>query len=420
MTGTLGAQRPIVEGDDESRSSGRRGDIQGLRAVAVLVVVLNHVGVPGFGGGFIGVDVFFVISGYVITRMLVRTGERREARDWFVDFYAKRARRIVPAATLVVVCTVIATFEFTNFIRGAQILPDATAAALFLANFHFIATGSDYAMLGSDPSALQHYWSLAVEEQFYLLWPLLVLIAVAVVARVEKLALRQTLGTMLVVAITASYWHSVVATPEDGTAAYFSPFTRAWELAIGCLIAVVEPSLVRRLSAASSAVLGWAGATAIAWAVIALDEDAVFPGWIAAIPVLGAGALIVSGMVPSGAVPGRLLSTTVPRYVGDLSYSLYLVHWPLFTIVAIRMDDDVAVTTQVLLVCAAFAGAAVMYHFFEDPIRKSTFLAARPWTSMAIVPVGMATVFVVAAIERWRWDLTEPLIQQLFSPMGKG
>src|SRR5690606_6057898 len=143
---------------------------------------------------------------------------------------AKRARRIVPAATLVAVITLVATFELTSFIRGARLLPDATATSLFLANLHFIATGTDYANLGADPSPLQHYWSLAVEEQFYFVWPLAVLVAALVVGRAGRLTLRRVLLALLVVIAVASYLHSVSFTADNGTAAFLSPLTRAWEL----------------------------------------------------------------------------------------------------------------------------------------------------------------------------------------------
>ncbi|MFD1813838.1 acyltransferase family protein [Rhodococcus gannanensis] len=390
-----------------------RPDVQGLRAIAVLVVVLDHVGLAGFGGGFVGVDIFFVISGYVITGMLLRDTDRGPG-TWFLEFYAKRARRIVPAATLVIVLTVVATFELTNFLRGAQVLPDATAAALFVANLHFIATGSDYARLGDDPSPLQHYWSLAVEEQFYLVWPLLVLLAVVLVRRVVRLRLPQVLVAVLTVVVVASYAHSILLTSADGTAAFYSPFTRAWELAIGALLAATEPSLTQRLSAVGAVLLGWLGAAAIVWSVVFLDDTTSFPGWIAAVPVLGTAALIVSGMRVVRGSPSALLSTRTPGYIGEISYSLYLVHWPIFTIAAIRLDDSFSVVTQALLVATAFLGAVLMYHAFEDPIRRSRFLVTRPWLSLSIVPISIALVFAVAWFERYRWDLAVPLVQQLF------
>lgn len=389
--------------------------MQGLRAVAVLVVILDHVGMPGFPGGFIGVDVFFVISGYVITEMLLRRPAASRG-VWFLGFYAARARRIVPAATLMIVLTVIATFEFTNFVRGARVLPDATAASLFLANFHFIETGSDYARLGGDPSPLQHYWSLAVEEQFYLVWPLLVILAIGAAARTRRVSLRPLLFALLAVLAAASYMYSILLTPLDGVEAFYSPLTRAWELAVGCLLAVARPWLATAVSARRivAAGLAWAGFAAIAWSVVALDDTSGFPGSVAAVPVLGTAAVLIAGMRTEPTAPVSILGTRVLVYLGDISYSLYLVHWPLFTITAALIGADFSLPTQLLLIGVTVVCAAIMYHAFENPIRRSRTLAARPWWSLAIVPVGVALVFAVAAFERYRWALPVPLVQQLF------
>lgn len=406
---------------DAARSDGpasshphRRLDVQGLRAVAVLVVILDHVGMPGFPGGFVGVDVFFVISGYVITQMLLeRSGKARGA--WFLDFYAKRARRIVPAAALVIVFTIIATFELTNFLRGARVLPDATAASLFLANFRFIATGTDYARLGSDPSPLQHYWSLAVEEQFYLIWPLLVVLAIAVAAWLQRVTLRQVLFGLLLAIVAVSCLYSIVLTSVNGVAAFFSPLTRAWELGIGCLIAVAQPWLATKMLAKpiTATVLSCCGIAAVAGSVVFLDGSSRFPGWVAAVPVLGAGTLLVAGMCAQRTPPAAVLGSRPFVYIGDISYSLYLVHWPIFAITAARIGDDFSWPIQILLIGATFAGAATMYHGFENPIRRARVLATRPWLSLAIIPVSVAVVFAVAAFERYRWALPVPLIEQL-------
>lgn len=397
------------------RHPDRRADVQGLRAVAVLVVILDHAGVGGFGGGFVGVDVFFVISGYVITRMLLNTSAPSWSA-WFLDFYAKRARRIVPAATLVIAATVIATFELTNFLRGARVLPDATAASLFLANFHFIATGTDYARLGGDPSPLQHYWSLAVEEQFYLAWPLLMIGAMIVAARIRRTTVRQALFGLLTVIVAASYLYSVTLTPANEVAAFFSPLTRAWELAIGCLIAVAQPWLAKTVSTRrlSASVLVCSGIGAIAWSVTTLDETSSFPGWVAAVPVLGAAAILVGGMHTARTVPAAVLGSRIFTYIGDISYSLYLVHWPILIITAAHTGPDFSWPVLALLLGATLAAAAAMYHGFENPIRRSRLLATRPWLSLALIPVGITIVFGIAAFERYRWALPVPLVQQLF------
>lgn len=411
MAVAIGAAR-----DDQRASSHphRRADIQGLRAIAVLVVILDHVGMRGFTGGFVGVDVFFVISGYVITRMLLQRSDSPRGA-WFLDFYAKRTRRIVPAATLVIALTVVATFELTNFLRGARVIPDATSASLFLANFHFIATGTDYARLDADPSPLQHYWSLAVEEQFYLVWPMLVLVAIVVAGRVRRVTLRHMLVGLLTAVVAASFLCSIVLTSVNGGAAFFSPLTRTWELGIGALLAVTQPWLAAKVAARPTAatVLGVSGIAAIAWAVISLDETDRFPGWVAAVPVLGTAALLVAGMCAQRTASATALGSRAAVYIGDISYSLYLVHWPIFVITAACIGGDFSWPLQILLIGATFVASAAMYHGFENPIRRSRLLAARPWLSLAIVPVSIAVVFAVAALERYRWALPVPLVQQL-------
>ncbi|UXA16764.1 acyltransferase [Mycobacterium sp. SMC-4] len=403
---------------EEQRGSARgyrRADIQGLRAVAVLVVIFDHVGLPGFPGGFVGVDVFFVISGYVITQMLLQKSTE-SGRGWFLEFYAHRARRIVPAATLVIILTVLATFELTNFLRGARVLPDATAASMFLANFHFIATGTDYAQLGGDPSPLQHFWSLAVEEQFYLAWPLLTILAITAAARTRRATLRQVLFGLLVAIVAASYAYSIVVTPANAVEAFFSPLARAWELAIGCLIAVAQPRLATRMwdRPVTATALGCSGLAAITWSVVCLDHTSRFPGWVAAVPVLGAAALLIAGMCARRTVAAEVLGGRAFVYLGDISYSLYLVHWPVFALTAARIGDEFSWPTGLVLIAATFAAATVMYHAFENPIRRSRRLAARPWWSLVIIPVSVAAVFAVAAFERYRWALPVPLVQQLF------
>src|SRR5919198_53352 len=220
-----------------------RGDVEGLRAVAVSLVVLDHLEVPGFGGGFFGVDVFFVISGYLITSLLAaeyaKTAEARGGRGSISirGFYARRARRILPAALTVIVAVVVASGVLLNELRVAQIQRDAIWAVLFGSNVNFIRQASDYfaqGLIGTSP--FQHYWSLAVEEQFYVVWPALFF----VVARLGFFGAPRRWRARVATAITAigagSLAWSIVATNHEPAGAYFSTFTRAWELALGALL----------------------------------------------------------------------------------------------------------------------------------------------------------------------------------------
>jgi hypothetical protein len=222
--------------------------------VAIILVVLYHAGVPGVTGGYVGVDVFFVISGFVITGVLLRERESNN-RTSIGEFYARRARRIIPAASLVIIVTVIAAFVYLGSLTGHETAVDGQWSALFLANFHFAASQTNYLASQSPPSALQNYWSLAVEEQFYVVYPTIFFITARIFA---GLSLRLRLTFVLVAVIIASYVYSIVLTSTNAPSAYFSPFTRAWELALGGLIVVASDSL-RRLPQYAAALLSWLG-----------------------------------------------------------------------------------------------------------------------------------------------------------------
>ena len=217
-----------------------RADVQGLRAIAVLTVIAGHAGVSFLPGGFVGVDVFFVISGFLISQLLFREVERRGTLS-IGDFYARRARRILPAATLVTVATLVASLLWLSVVDALDVVTDAVWATFFAANIRFSTVGTDYFAQEEGPSPLQHYWSLAVEEQFYLVWPLILLLCVVLIrrrssqgARVERPPLpKLTVFWVLVVLGLASFAYGVYLTANDPTAAYFSTPARAWELAIG-------------------------------------------------------------------------------------------------------------------------------------------------------------------------------------------
>ena len=257
-----GASRPTMA----AMHPGFRQDIQGLRALAVLLVILDHARIGPFHGGFVGVDVFFVISGFLITGLLVSEAERT-GRVSLLGFYARRARRILPAATLVIVATVAASIYFLSAVEANGVIEDALWATFFAANFKFARDGTDYFQNDTPPSPLQHYWSLAVEEQFYLVWPLLVLLLCLYAAwRARRSAGARSLGprvrdlgvSPLVVIVGISFAYSVSFSTTDPVSAYFSPFTRAWELGIGALVACLSTRLIL-LKPSVQALLSWGG-----------------------------------------------------------------------------------------------------------------------------------------------------------------
>jgi len=393
--------RFTAAGDEAGTAPGDRlfrPDVQGLRAVAILLVVLFHAGIPGFSGGFVGVDVFFVISGFVITGLLLREREAR-SRTSLLGFYGRRARRIIPAASLVIIVTVIAGYHYLGPLTGSQTAVDGQWAALFLANFHFAASATNYLASQRPPSALQNYWSLAVEEQFYIVYPTLFLIT----ARFARgISLRARLSIVLIAVIAASYAYSIVFTSANAPSAFFSPLTRAWELALGGLIAVAGQSL-RRLPQSLAALISWLGLGAIVVASTTLTSASAYPGALVAIPVIGAGLVITGGAAQPAWGVECVLRQRPFQLLGLISYSLYLWHWPILVIATQhRGATSLPLWDSVLLLLVATLIAIVSYRFVENPLRHSKFLRQRRWGSLGLGLCLIATTLVVTTYEHHR------------------
>jgi peptidoglycan/LPS O-acetylase OafA/YrhL len=353
-----------------SASTGFRPDVQGLRAVAVLLVALNHANVGPFASGYIGVDVFFVISGFLITGLLLREGEKTGGIS-LLGFYARRAKRILPAATLTLVVVTVAAAALLSRVEAAATAEDAVWATLFAANVKFGHDGTDYFAQGTPASPLQHFWSLSIEEQYYLVWPTLLLLIFWLARRRGeqrggRFATSGIVGVLLT-AIIASATYSVVATGSNPVGAYFSTWARIWELAIGGLAAVAVPA-VRKSPAIALSVLSWLGVAAITWGAIWIDvED--FPGWVVGVPVVGTAMLLLGG---SGALtfwPQTALSVAPMRLIGDWSYSFYLWHWPVLVFAA-RLWRHPQGWVGIFLLVVAFAISGLSYHYVENAFRK--------------------------------------------------
>ncbi|NDE80841.1 MAG: acyltransferase, partial [Actinobacteria bacterium] len=256
------------------RESGhtKLAEIEGLRAVAVILVVLYHLGVTRMAGGYIGVDVFFVVSGFLITGLLLREVEGF-GRISLAGFWARRIRRIVPMATLVTVATVVSGFVIFERNQTRQLIQVGLGAVGFCANLVLDSLTGDYLAGVVNPSPLQHYWSLGVEEQFYVVWPLVVF----VVLRVARNRWRPALFLTAIVAISASMWASVHHVQPGVPSGYFLPQTRAWEILIGALLAMVA-TIFARMASDLRAALGWIGLTAVMIAAIRFDAETPFPG----------------------------------------------------------------------------------------------------------------------------------------------
>ena len=376
---------------------GHRGDVQGLRAIAVLAVIAAHAAVPGFGGGFVGVDVFFVLSGFLITRLILASIVA-DGRFRLGAFYARRARRILPAATVVLALTVAVSVVYLNFLDALDATRDALWAAFFGANIRFAGQGVDYFALESSPSPVQHYWSLAVEEQFYVVWPVLVALAVLLSRRRRRpgTAPVRTMTLFAVLVGGASLAWSVHRTAAEPASAYFSTFTRAWELAAGVLVALAlhSRSGIRRHRAAEPlAVAGLAGLTL---AVVSYDTSMAFPGYQALLPALSTVALILAGSTTAGLpVASRVLTLAPLRAIGDWSYSLYLWHWPLLVIPQVHLGRPLSAAETGLAVAAVFVLGHLTHRFVEQPFRTRAFWR-RDWRALVLYPVSLAMVLPVA------------------------
>ena len=375
-----------------------RSEIQGLRALAVLLVVLFHLWPGRLPGGYVGVDVFFVISGFLITAHMVRevdrTGTLRIGRFW-----ARRIRRLLPASLLVLVLSMVLVLAVVPATLWQQTARQVTASALYLQNWALALDSVDYMAADNVPTVAQHYWSLSVEEQFYLVWPLLVLTLVTAGVRWRGSALtlaqhRRLLTAGIGALAAASLIWSVVTTAQDQAFAYLSAFTRVWEFAAGALAALL---IVRRTPLARArAVLGWGGVAAIVTAGVLFDEESLFPGWIALLPVLGTVAVIAAGRGAGRAAPGTWLSIRPARFLGDISYSVYLWHWPLIVVAPYVLGHAIRWPEKLFILALTIAMSWGSKRFVEDAMRVRPLLAASPLRAFAFAAVGMLVVVVAS------------------------
>jgi peptidoglycan/LPS O-acetylase OafA/YrhL len=391
---------PVQEVQSErAPQAGFRPDIEGLRAVAVLAVVLFHAGVPGVGGGFVGVDVFFVISGFLITGMLWRevssTGTVRLGR-----FYGARARRLLPASAAVGVITAIGSAILLPPLEVRGVIGDGIASALYVGNYRFAQQGIDYFAADRPPSAFQHYWSLGVEEQFYLVWPALIIAAAWLIRRARRRtgagAPSSTTPSLLVLTLVAaaSFAVSLVATHTAPPVAFFSLPTRAWQLAVGGLVALTATQW-RRLPPLAAAITGWAGLAVILLACNELGATTPYPGTAALLPVLGTALVIGAGCATPVQGCGRVLAVAPMRAIGRVSYSWYLWHWPVLLLAPALLGHPLGLAGR-LAAAAVSAGLAVLtLRLIENPIRFAAPLRRSATASLAVGGVATAVAVCV-------------------------
>jgi peptidoglycan/LPS O-acetylase OafA/YrhL len=383
--------------------AGFREDIEGLRAVAVLAVVLFHAGVPGVGGGFVGVDVFFVISGFLITGMLWRevssSGTVRLRR-----FYGARARRLLPASATVGVLTAIASAVLLPPLQAENVLIDGIANALYVGNYLFALQGVDYHLANTPPSPFLHYWSLGVEEQFYLVWPPMIIVTALLIRRVRRRrtganatpSVRPYLVVLVLVGVV-SFVLSLAATVVVPSVAFYSLPTRAWELAAGGLVGLTAAHW-RRLPAPLVAIAAWGGLALILLACAVLSATTPFPGTAALLPVLGTALVIGAGCAaPAGGV-GRILSLPPMRAVGRASYSWYLWHWPVLVLAAPLLGHSLGLAGRLVTVLLSGVLAVITLHVIENPFRFADSLRRSPARSLAVGGAATAVAVCVSVV----------------------
>jgi peptidoglycan/LPS O-acetylase OafA/YrhL len=370
-----------------------RPEIQALRAIAVATVVVFHYWPELITGGYVGVDVFFAISGFLITAHLVREVDRT-AKVSLPGFWARRARRILPAALLVLLFCAVATYFWVPLNLWEQFFGEIRASTLYVENWNLAAQAVDYLGAENRPSPVQHYWSLSVEEQFYIVWPVLILIAMTLARRGSELLRRRAIAAMLVLLTLASFIYSVLATANDPAAAFFITPTRVWEFGAGGILALAATTTARP---AFRAAVSWLGVGAILLASFAFTAETPFPGAAALLPILGTVAVIWAGAPALRWAPLGWMRLRPVQWVGDNSYSIYLWHWPLLILAPFVLLNQLTTPIKLGLLALTLILAALTKRFVEDPLRSGPLLAGkRPRRTFIAAAVASAVVLLAS------------------------
>ena len=330
--------------------------IQGLRALAALLVTLFHA--KWVNGGFIGVDIFYVISGFLITGLLLREIERTGTIN-FKEFYARRFKRLLPTSFFVLLVTAVASWLLIPDTMRSSLGRDIIAASLYVSNYLFAWWQADYQNLDATPSPVIHYWSLAVEEQFYLIWPLLILFFFIAATKFKK----KILLTLLVATVTAlSFVFSIYQTETSPIWAFYSLPTRAWELGLGALLVLLPPIKTKKL-------VGLLGFIFIIVSAFIFGETTAFPGVNAVLPVLGT-VMLISTINSWPPFLNDVANSRIFQWLGEISYPLYLWHWPLLVLPSTYFARPLAIYERILAIIATIILADLTHRFIEEPFRK--------------------------------------------------
>ena len=366
-----------------------RPEIQGLRALAVGAVVIYHLWPQWVPGGFVGVDIFFAISGFLITGHLVREVSRT-GRVSVSQFWARRLRRLLPASLLVLLATAVTVWLAVPVYLWDQFFREIAAAALYVENWVLSADAVDYLASDNLASPVQHYWSLSAEEQFYLVWPLLVIVALGVAAKL-KISRTRAILVILGVVTAASLAYSIILTATEPTSAYFITPTRAWEFGLGGILAVVSPharlDAVKRRTA-----VAWTGWMLLAASLVLYSDSTPFPSATALLPVVGALAVMWAGSEGLRFSPTSIARLRPVQFIGDVSYSTYLWHWAIIVLLPHVTGRDLNDLSRLGILIASIALGWATKKFVEDPVRTGRIASARPRFTFIASTVALALV----------------------------
>ena len=381
-----------------------RREIQGLRAVAVLLVVLFHLWPGRVPGGYVGVDVFFVISGFLITSLLLREVDR-DGSVSLGQFWARRLRRLLPASYLVLAVSAAGTLLFVPRLVWEQFFGEILGAGLYVENWVLAVNSVDYLAAENTPSPAQHYWTLSAEEQFYLVWPLLVLLGIWLARRATRSSgapavPRRAVFVVLAVAVVASLAYSLWVSATNPAWAYFVTPARAWEFGAGALLAFAPP-VAGRVPVLARALLGWGALVVLLVCTLVLDAGTAMPG-TAAIWVVVASAALIWVEAPGLAWSSdRLLAVRPAQFLGDVSYSVYLWHWPLIILLPYVTDHPLTWLDRVSILLATIGLAALTKRWVEDPVRSArSFGLRRPLITFGYAAIAAALLTVLCVVPR--------------------
>ena len=379
----------VAESCYTDRSMFRR-DIQGLRAIAVVAVLLYHFWPHRLTGGYVGVDVFFVISGFLITLHLLK--KPPTSKKQLIDFWARRIKRLIPAATTVLFATVVASLLWLPETMIQGVLKEAVVSAIYGQNWLLAINATDYLASTDAPSPLQHYWSLSIEEQYYVLWP--IIIGGIFLLGKRYFSARKLLIASMAVIFVSSLCYSIYLTAANPAAAYFVTLTRVWELALGGIVALL--TMRYTLPAKLAVPAAWIGLAMIGVAVLFFNKETPFPGYTALLPTLGAALVILAATDNMKWSPYHLLKLKIVQFLGDISYSIYLWHWPVLIIAPFAFG----VTKMPLALSASLIVNIILLSYLtkiyiEDPVRFSKRLVGTNYKTYAY---GVASILVVVGL----------------------